>query len=148
MERFFGKSIRLAAATLLIANMAWTTGCATLMNGTRQTVTVKTTPTIGAVRFQGDTVLDGHMVTVHKGFYTPQFTVPGNPTSHDVNMQYDPSPWLLGDAALLLAGVWPGVVAFTVDFATGSWRNLDEEQTVNVPGPMVTPAAFRTGYSW
>ncbi len=51
-------------------------------------------------------------------------------------------------AALLLVGVVPGVVALGVDFATGSWRYLEEEQTVKVPGPTITPAAFRTPYPW
>lgn len=148
MDRLFGKSIRLAAAALLMGSTVWTSGCATLMNGTRETITVNTTPSVGAVGVQGETVFDGDMVTVHKGFHTPQFTVPGHYRPHEVNMEYNASPWLLGDAALLLAGIWPGVVGFAVDFGTGSWRDLEDEQTLNVAGPMVTPAAFRSGYSW
>ncbi len=32
-------------------------------------------------------------------------------------------PWLIGDAALLILGVIPGVVAFVVDFSTGAWEH-------------------------
>ena len=32
-------------------------------------------------------------------------------------------PWVAGDAAWLLAGVVPGVVAFIVDFSTGAWNH-------------------------
>lgn len=32
-------------------------------------------------------------------------------------------PWLLGDAGLLLLGIVPGVIAFIVDFGTGSWQH-------------------------
>lgn len=32
-------------------------------------------------------------------------------------------PWLLGDAAWLLAFIVPGVIGFCVDFATGDWKH-------------------------
>jgi len=32
-------------------------------------------------------------------------------------------PWLVGDAALLLLGVIPGVIAFAIDFANGEWKH-------------------------
>ena len=37
-------------------------------------------------------------------------------------------PWLLGDAALLLLGIVPGVIAFIVDFGTGAWQHQGETQ--------------------
>ncbi len=39
-------------------------------------------------------------------------------------------PWLAGDAAWLLAGVIPGVVAFIVDFGSGAWKHHEEEPFV------------------
>jgi uncharacterized protein YceK len=35
-------------------------------------------------------------------------------------------PWLWGAAALLLAGIIPGVVAVCVDFGTGEWQHAPE----------------------
>ena len=40
----------------------------------------------------------------------------------------DVCPWLWGDAGLLLLGIVPGVLAFGVDFGTGAWRHLDDDQ--------------------
>ena len=40
----------------------------------------------------------------------------------------DVCPWLAADAGLLLLGVVPGVIAFIVDFGTGAWRHVDDEQ--------------------
>lgn len=103
---------------------------------------------MGTVRYNGNDVYDGHRVTVSKGFYAPYFSMPDGPISTQVNMKYHLDPFLLGDAALLLVGVVPGVVALGVDFATGSWRYLEDVQTVEVSGPTITPAAFRNPYPW
>ena len=40
----------------------------------------------------------------------------------------DVCPWLAADAGLLLLGVVPGVVALIVDFGTGAWHHIDDEQ--------------------
>ena len=48
-------------------------GCATIAHGTYQSVRVKTQPSMGTVRYEGDDVYDGHRITVSKGFYAPYF---------------------------------------------------------------------------
>jgi hypothetical protein len=40
----------------------------------------------------------------------------------------DVDPWLFGSMALVILFVIPGVVATAIDFATGAWKKLDEEQ--------------------
>ena len=148
MNRAGGNTTRITLSGLWMLSLLLSGGCATLMHGTHQSVRVRTQPSMGTVRYNGDDVFDGHRVTVSKGFYAPYFTMADGPTSTQLNMKYHLDPFLLGDAALLLVGVVPGVVALTVDFATGSWRYLEEEQTVEVSGPTITPAAFRAPYLW
>ena len=43
-------------------------------------------------------------------------------------------PWLVGDAALLLLGIIPGVVAFVVDFSTGAWEHDRDAVTTSDQG--------------
>ncbi len=48
-------------------------------------------------------------------------------------------PWLAGDAAWLLAGVVPGVVAFVVDFSTGAWKHAPDQTPVMTASERVEP---------
>ncbi|MFO0981039.1 MAG: hypothetical protein U1E76_04690 [Planctomycetota bacterium] len=126
------RAMLLALATIM---QAVAPGCATIFRGTSQPVRVATHPTGGSVLYQGMPCRDGQLVSVNKRFETPQFLIPGDHPPFPVDMAYDPDPWLIGDAALCLLFVIPGLVAFGVDFATGSWRNLHDLQTVAVPDP-------------
>ena len=40
----------------------------------------------------------------------------------------DVDPWLFGSMALVIVFVIPGIVATAIDFATGAWKKLDDEQ--------------------
>ena len=40
----------------------------------------------------------------------------------------DIDPWLIGSVALVIVFVIPGVVATAIDFGTGAWKKLDEEE--------------------
>ena len=148
MNRSDVNKTRVTVSALWMLGLMLSGGCATIAHGTYQSVRVKTQPSMGTVRYEGDDVYDGHRITVSKGFYAPYFSMSDGRTSTQVEMKYHLDPFLLGDAALLLVGVVPGVVALAVDFATGSWRYLEEEQTVEVSGPTITPAAFRAPYLW
>ena len=148
MNRSGGNTMRVTVTGLWMLSLMLSGGCATLVHGTYQKVRVRTQPSMGTVRYNGHDVYDGHRVTVSKGFYAPYFSMSDGRSSTQVNMKYHLDPLLLGDAALLLVGVVPGVVALGVDFATGSWRYLEEVQTVEVSGPTITPAAFRAPYLW
>lgn len=118
------------ACVLVAAVLNWTTGCATIFSGTSQTVRVVTTPPGKTVYYQGMSLKDGQMFTVQKHFREPQFNVGTTTRPIMTPMNYDPDPWLIGDAALFLLGILPGVVALGVDFGTGSWRNLNDPQNV------------------
>ena len=62
-------------------------------------------------------------------------SVSGDQVRHTSNCAGDGKtcPWIAADAALLLAGIVPGVVALAVDFGSGSWQhdNLDNQDSVS-----------------
>ena len=63
----------------------------------------------------------------------PLINVGSAKTPINVQLTYDPSPWLIADGALLLLGIIPGVIALGVDFFTGSWRILHDPQVLHTP---------------
>jgi hypothetical protein len=109
-------------------------GCATIVHGRSQTVRVTTDPPGRTIGYQGARIADGQSVTVRKAFKTPQFEV-GSPGSPElVDMRYSPSVWIIGDAALALFFLIPGLIAGGIDAGTGAWRYLDDPQLVTLPG--------------
>ncbi len=124
-----------SVSTLVVAALVCSSlsGCAAIFRGNHQRVTVVTTPPGGTVMYQGQTIDDGESVIVRKRFDAPQFMVGEEGELMPVKMTYDPDLWLIGDAAFLLLGIIPGLIAGGIDFATGAWRNLDERQIVMIP---------------
>jgi len=118
---------------LLIATFGfYSTGCSTFLGRQSQTIRIVTTPPGKNVYYEGRTISDGERFTIRKGFQTPKFNV-GTPRRPVMQvMQYDPDPGLIGDAAWLLFFFVPGVIAFGVDGATGSWRELHHPQHVYI----------------
>lgn len=105
-------------------------GCATLFEGESQTVVIVTHPEGRTVFYEGMRIGDGGGVKVNKRYDAPQLIAPAGRSRGTLDMTYSPSPWLLGDAVLLLPGLVPGLIAFGIDFYTGAWRVLDNPQHV------------------
>lgn len=126
---------------ILCGPLAFTSGCASIFDGTHQSVRVRTRPGGHVVYYLGEPVSDGEKVRIGKKFEASEFRIGSATSAETVRLDYSPAPWLLGDAGLLLFGVVPGLVAFGIDAATGAWRNLDDEQVVYVPEALVTRAA-------
>lgn len=103
---------------------------------------VETPPSGHAVYFQGQRVSSGQAITVKKRLGTPSFELGGGVHTQTMPMEYNPDPWLLGDAAFLLLGIIPGVIALGVDIGTGAWRNLSDRQVVITP-PAEEPKVTR-----
>ncbi|MEW6744552.1 MAG: hypothetical protein AB1486_17495 [Planctomycetota bacterium] len=136
--------IRVAVTWLVAASLVVSGGCATVFRGTSQNVCVSTYPAGGKVLFNGISLGDGQTVTVTKRFETPSVTLDeARPLKHDLT--FDADPWLIGDAALLVLGIVPGLVALGIDFGTGAWRNLHERQTILLPQPVSLSAEAAGG---
>ncbi len=137
---------QVVALTFIVGQLGWMTGCATIARGTSQSVTVKTQPTWRPVAYGGQTLYHGDMIRIQKQFHVPQFAVGDPEEPQRVDVSFRPDPWLLGDVALLFAGVVPGVIALAVDFSNGAWRNYDEDQIVPADASMETVPARLTGF--
>lgn len=124
---------RVLSVLLVLGLVAGQSGCATIFRGTQQTVTLVTSPSGRRVVYQGVEVADGQLLTVQKHFEAPRVNVGARGSPVFVELQYDPDPLLIADAALLLVFIIPGVVALGIDFATGGWRNLHNPQIIYVP---------------
>ncbi len=133
MQRWNRSILRGVSASLAGAVLLMSSGCATMFRGTSQNVQVVTDPAGRDVQFRGQQVGHGDLVFVNKDYKTPTFDIGNDYSTVPVQLSYDPDPWLLGDAALLIPFVVPGVIAFGVDFATGAWRKLHPQQIVHVP---------------
>lgn len=116
-------------------------GCASIFDGTHQSVRVRTRPAGHVVYYLGEPVGDGEKIRVDKKFEASEFRIGSASSAETVRLDYSPAPWLLGDAGLLLFGVVPGLVAFGIDAATGAWRDLEDEQIVYVPEALLTRTA-------
>ena len=128
-----GRARRAAAAAMLGAQAMALAGCATIFSGQTQTVMLATAPEGESVLYNGARVEDGKSILVRKELRAPTLVIDDEKRHQVREMSYNPDPWLLGDAALLLFFVVPGVVAAGVDIATGAWRKLDERQVVFMP---------------
>ena len=124
---------QLIARLLLLAMIPLATGCATMFRGTTETVRVHTMPAGASIYHEQTRVADNETVTVRKRFTPPRF-VSGQPGQRrETSLSFTPDPWLIGDAALLIPFIIPGVIAFGIDVGTGAWRDLDDEQRVHLP---------------
>ena len=104
-------------------------GCASIVDGTTQSVRLVTNPPGQTVTFEGRSIADGEMIYIQKRQELPFVTANGN----RFDLTYDPNPWLVADAGLLLLYVVPGLVAGGVDFATGAWRRFHDPQVIYLP---------------
>ncbi len=126
---------------ILCGPLAFSSGCASIFDGTHESVRVQTRPGGHVVYYLGEPVSDGEKIRVSKKFGSSEFRIGSAESAETVRLGYSPAPWLLGDAGLLLFGVVPGLVALGIDAATGAWRNLDDEQVVYAPEALLTSAA-------
>lgn len=128
-HRYFHKTIALLIMAAILGQSA---GCALLVNQQKQTIRISTTPPGRTVYIKGTTAKDGEYVTLTKAFDVAEANVgsPTRPTSTD--LKFNPDVWLLGDAALLLVFVLPGLIALGVDYGTGAWRTYEDPQILLV----------------
>jgi len=126
---------KLIAIILILTMFIFTTGCCTMFGDGSQTVTVKTVPQGKMVQYKGVKIHDSGTVYIKKESKLPQFYIGGKEGYYFVDLDYDPNLWLIGDGALLLLGIIPGLIGFGVDFLTGSWRDFDNPQVIYFPEP-------------
>ena len=134
-------------SVLLVNLLCLSSGCAIVFRGASQVVTIRTNPPGQTVRINGEEVSDGQAITVYKQFEAPMIDVGGPNRPIPVPLSYDPDPLLIGDAVLLIAFVIPGLVALGVDFGTGCWRDLHEQQVIYVPAFRKSANAASPDYS-
>ena len=124
--------MKLFVALLLSASLLFSsTGCATLLRGTSQTIMVRTNPPGGNVEYQGRKLTDGEMLHVQKRLEPARVYVDSVPR----DLHYGPDPLLIGDAVLLFFFVVPGLIALGIDFGTGAWRDFHDTQYFYVREP-------------
>jgi len=125
--------LRHGIAVVLLCAIAFVhTGCAAIFSGQSQTVTIRTVPEGRTVYYQGMAVNDGDVLTVRKRFKAPEVNIGDSNRPQFVELDYGPDLWLIGDCALLIFFLIPGLVALGVDFGTGAWRDLDDHQVLYV----------------
>lgn len=125
--------LRASAWFSIVIASVLSSGCAAIFRGTSETVTVVTQPAGESVFYAARRVSDGEAIVVRKRFDEPRLYVGDPHAPYPIPMTFQPDPWLIGDAAWLLLGVVPGLVALGVDFGTGAWRDIDSRQVVVAP---------------
>lgn len=121
------KASRIAAVSLSLAFAFATTGCGTLMNGTRQTVAIQSTPAGASVTTapaSGTSTTPGTIVLERKHNYVLTFTADG----------YEPAEAHLRremQTLTLVLDILAGAVGVVVDAVTGGWYQLEPE-TISV----------------
>lgn len=128
-ETFMKGTIHLTILCLILC----ASGCATIVRGKQQTVTIVTKPAGQTVEFQGMTLKDGDTFTLQKHMDPAQFLVDKDGSHMLVDAQYEMDPLVIADAALLIFFIVPGLVALGIDFGTGSWRDYTTPQVIYVP---------------
>ncbi|MFH1998186.1 MAG: hypothetical protein ABIK28_00830 [Planctomycetota bacterium] len=124
---------RLGIAVLLSLSLIFSApGCATIIRGNQQNVTIVTKPAGQVVEYQGMRLKDGDTFTLQKHYDPARFAVDSNGRQIMVDVQYEADPLVIADAALLLFFIVPGLVALGVDFGTGAWRNYSSPQVVYI----------------
>ncbi len=124
---------RLIFIALLSVLVPYFTGCAAIVNGSSQQVRIHTRPEGKTFYYDRVKYNDRDHITVHKEYMVSKVNVGTEQRPLDVQLQYNPDAWLIGDCAFLLIGLIPGVVALGIDFGTGTWRDYEEIQHITVP---------------
>jgi len=114
-------------------------GCATMIDGTSQTITMETVPSGKKFSFSGIECKAPQAITVQKHFEAP-WVMSGNRLAYKTDIPYNLSPWIWGDVGMCLFFFVPGahligvfgVVGLGVDVATGSFRRY--ETITTIPG--------------
>ena len=128
----------LLTGMLVALTLAGSVGCATIMSdgGGDRPLLVTSTPDGAKVyvkrgaadwKEQPGVTPTTIMLDPVKGDYQLKLELDGyEPILGHINTTVD--PWLIGSVALVIVFVIPGVVATAIDFATGAWKKLDEEE--------------------
>ncbi len=130
-----------ALGCALVALVACAPGCATVVDGTEQPVTIQTNVPGATVRVDGQVVTrrvvrlsrrHHHVVTAEKPGYVPAWILVDQTLSEK---------WMVVDGLMILAA-GTGAIALAVDFDTGAIHDLEPSiLTLNlVPGPELEPA--------
>ena len=120
------KASRIAGSLWLVLAFV-AAGCGTIMNGTRQTVSIQSTPagaTVTTVPASGTSTTPGSIPLERKNNYVLTFTADG----------YEPAEAHLRremSTLILVLDILAGVVGVVVDAVTGGWYELEPE-TVSV----------------
>ena len=121
------KASRIVAGSLCLAFAFVTAGCGTIMNGTRQTVAIQSTPagaTVITAPASGTSTTPGSIALERKNNYVLTFTADG----------YEPAEAHLRRemrTVILVLDILAGLVGVVVDAVTGGWYQLEPE-TVSV----------------
>lgn len=127
MRASHSKASRIVAGSLCLAFAFATVGCGTILNGTRQTVAIQSTPagaTVTTVPAGETSTTPGSITLERKNNYVLTFTADG----------YEPAEAHLRremSAVFLVLDILAGVIGVVVDAVTGGWYQLEPE-TVSV----------------
>lgn len=144
ISTFLQKLGRVLSAMMIIVLLTPTWGCALIVSQRKQTVRVNTTPPGRTVTIDGTAVKDGQSFTIKKDFKAAEANIGSANRPTNVELKYNPDVWLVGDAALLLFFVLPGLIALGVDFGSGAWRAYQDPQILVLSessSPEVDPKA-------
>jgi hypothetical protein len=113
-------------------------GCASIVHGPSQDVSVTSQPTGATVSVSnGTTVVTPAVLHLQRGTdYTLTITKAGMATQV-IQLKGEVAGWFWGNAPLLLLGILPGLVGGAVDFATGAAYELRPENVVVVLSPAI-----------
>jgi hypothetical protein len=103
--------------------LAALSGCTLIMQGTTQSVTFTSEPAGATVSVAGQTGTTPVTLELPKDDYQVAFKRPGY-EDHSVELHRRISAWFIGSIAM-------GLVASTIDFATGAWKEF-ESTDINV----------------
>ena len=123
MRAFHSKTCRIVAGSLCLAFTVAAGGCGTILNGTRQTVGIQSTPAGATVTTApaGETsTTPGSIILERKNNYILTFTADG----------YEPAEAHLRremKTVILVLDILAGVVGVIVDAVTGGWYQLEPE---------------------
>lgn len=133
------KTTRSVAAVLSLTLLLVPCGCAHMMEGTSQTITVTTSPEGKSFKFEGVRYNSPATININKKAEAAAIMVGDN---HYMKIELPHEPHtkpLIWDGVLCLFFFFPGAIAFGVDFHTGAWRNYLANPVIAVPSD--TPAA-------
>lgn len=139
---FLQKFGRVLSSLLIVVLLTPSWGCALLVNKQKQQIQINTNPPGRTIYIKGSPVKDGQSFTISKQFEAAEANVGTASRPTNVELKFDPDPWIIGDIALFIPFIIPGIIGLAVDIGGGTWRKYRDPQILMVPesaAPIVEP---------